>query len=96
VTLSPTWCWPWVSRDCVSRLGWPWASSSMENWSAGPPLDLGRRRVGQSVLLQELVGGVGRRSWAPSGALPKMPSGESEMLFLSSFGLERAVIVSPT
>jgi hypothetical protein len=58
-------------------------------------LDLGRRRVGQSVLLQELVGGVGRQSLAPSGALPKMPSGESEMLFLSSFVLERAMIVSP-
>jgi hypothetical protein len=45
--------------------------------------------------IAELVGGVGRRSWAPSGALPEMPSGESKMCCFSGVDLGRVVTTSP-
>jgi hypothetical protein len=58
--------------------GWLRASCSMESWSAGPHLDLGRQRVGQLIRLAELVGGVGH---LPEH-LPRCPQASKNVLLV--------------
>jgi hypothetical protein len=73
------------SCDCVSH---PRLASSESSLCLPPGVGLG------ASCFAELVSGVGRWSWSPSGASPEMPLGESEMHCLSEVGLRRAVMVS--